>query len=172
MNIRTESIPSEIEIVWLRRISQSQPTAWEGLTRNNETVHTFYKYGRLEVWLRHAVKGTFGAYKWVTILNFLPEWLETEIEIQRNWSEMRRVRSGSLAAAKREAWMLFEQKILAEMRISDTGKLDEFGRPRGRVITVGQLAHWLALRNKEIARRNGAASDAVRVEVAAWTDQP
>ena len=103
MNIRTESIPSEIEIVWLRRISQSQPTAWEGLTRNNETVHTFYKYGRLEVWLRHAVKGTFGAYKWVTILNFLPEWLETEIEIQRNWSEMRQVRSGSLAAAKREA---------------------------------------------------------------------
>lgn len=97
MNTRTESIPSEIEIVWLRRIFQSQPTAWEGLTRNNETVRVFYKYGRLKVWLRRAVTGTLGAYKWVTILNFLPEWLETELEIQRNWSEMRRVHSGSLA---------------------------------------------------------------------------
>jgi hypothetical protein len=47
-----ESPPKEVEIVWLRRISQSQPTAWEGRTRNHETVHIFYKYGRLEVWLR------------------------------------------------------------------------------------------------------------------------
>ena len=68
---------------------KASPLRGKASHRNDETVHVFYKYGRLEVWLRHAVKGTFGAYKWVTILNFLPEWLETELEIQRNWSEMR-----------------------------------------------------------------------------------
>jgi hypothetical protein len=55
--MNTESIPNEIEIVWLRRISQSQPTAWEGHTRNQQAVHIFYKYGRLEVWLRCPAKG-------------------------------------------------------------------------------------------------------------------
>jgi hypothetical protein len=57
MNMNTESTPNEIEIVWLRRISQSQPTAWEGRTRNQETVHVFYKFGQLEVWMRQDLKG-------------------------------------------------------------------------------------------------------------------
>lgn len=166
----TESIPNEIEIVWLRRISQSQPTAWEGHTRNQQAVHIFYKYGRLEVWLRCAAKGATKAFKWVTIVGFYPEWLETEVEIEKSWAGTRR--NGSVTTAKREAWLLFERRLLAEMRVSDSEKLDEFGRPHGRVITVAQLAHWLALRNKEMVRRNGSASKAVRVEVTAWTDQP
>ena len=100
MNMNTESTPNEIKIVWLRRISQSQPTAWEGRTRNQETVHVFYKFGQLEVWMRQDLKGMPGTHKWVTILNFHPEWLETELEIERNLAETRRIRGGSLANAK------------------------------------------------------------------------
>jgi hypothetical protein len=168
--MNTESITKEIEIVWLRRISQSQPTAWEGRTRGHQAVHIFYKYGRLEVWLRCPVTAGTGAFKWVTIVSFHPEWLETEIEIGRNWPGVRR--NGSQRNARREAWLLFERKMLAEMRTADSGRLDEFGRPRGRVIAVGQLAHWLALRNREMARHHGAASNGIRVELTAWTDEP
>ena len=172
MNMNTGSTPNEIEIVWLRRISQSQPTAWEGRTRNQETVHVFYKFGQLEVWMRHDLKGMPGTHKWVTILSFHPEWLETELEIERNWAETRRIRGGSLANAKREARMLFERKMAGEMRATNEGRSDEFGRTRSRVITVGQLTHWLSMRNKELVRRNGAANGAVLVEVLAWSDQP
>jgi hypothetical protein len=168
--MNTESIPNEIEIVWLRRISQSQPTAWEGHTRNQQAVHIFYKYGRLEVWLRCPAKGASGAFKWVTIISFHPEWLETELEVEKSWAETRR--SGSLATAKREAWILFERRMLAEIRLSGSEKSDEFRCSRGRVITVVQLAHWLALRNKEMVRHGGSPSNGVRVEVTAWTDQP
>jgi hypothetical protein len=167
LNMNTGSIPNEIEIVWLRRISQSQPTAWEGYTRNQEAVHIFYKYGRLEVWLRRPARNARQAFKWVTIVSFHPEWLEWEIEIEQSWRAT--CRSGSLAVAKREAWILFEQRMVAEMRLSDPGRSDEFGRPPGRVITIGQLARWLSLRNKRLVRDQ--TSHSIRVELTAWTDQ-
>ena len=94
----------------------------------------------------------------------------TEIEIERNWPAAHR--NGSRGNARREAWLLFERKMLAEMRAADSGRLDEFGRPHGRVITVGQLAHWLSLRKREMARHRGAASNGIRVELTAWTDEP
>ena len=51
------------------------------------------------------------------------------------------------------------------MRAANDGRSDEFWRTHSRVITVGQLTHWLSMRNKELVRRNGAANGAVLVEV-------
>jgi hypothetical protein len=59
--------------------------------------------------------------------------------------------------------------MAAEMRLSDLGRSEEFGRPPGRVITIGQLADWLSLRNKRLVRDQ--TSQGIRVELTAWTDQ-
>jgi hypothetical protein len=148
MNMKTKSQVKQVEIVWLRRISQSQPTAWEGRTKENETVHISYKYGRLEVLVREAVAGTPGGFEWITLLSFYPEWMETEIRLVRNWAETLREQGGTLEAATREAWMVFERKLLGEMRAeNEPGKRSPSGRPRQRVITLEQLTHWLTVRS-------------------------
>jgi hypothetical protein len=89
------------------------------------------------------------------------------MEMEQSWRATRR--SGSLAVAKREAWILFEQRMVAGMRLSDRGRADEFERPPGRVVTIGQLARWLSLRNKQLVRYQ--TSHSIRVELTAWTEQ-
>jgi hypothetical protein len=68
------------------------------------------------------------------------------MELEKSWKMVCRGRS---LTDRREAWMLFEQKILAETRISEPCTSDELRRPRGRVVTVAQLTQWLSLRNKQ-----------------------
>jgi hypothetical protein len=173
MNMKTKSQVKEVEIVWLRRISQSQPTAWEGRTKEDETVHISYKYGRLEILVRVAVASTPAAFEWVTLLRFYPEWMEAEIRLERNWAETHRERGGRLEAVKREAWMVFERKLLGEMRAeNEPGKRSPSGRPRQRVVTLEQLRHWLMVRSDNFERlhRAGAAGGEFPIEVTAWSD--
>ena len=63
--------------------------------------------------------------------------------------------------------MLFERKMANEMRAANDGRSDEFGRTHSRVITLGQLAHWLSM-------RQGSAQRMVQclLRYWLWSDQP
>lgn len=169
MNLEKESRSNTVEIFWLRRIAQNQPTAWVGRTRNREMVHISHRYGRLEVCLRRPVPGRAGAFSWRKLVSFEPEWLQSELELEENWSNSRTARGGTLAAAKREARMFFEWKIARELRAHEPA---QFGRQATEAITLQQLVRWFSLWDEALAKRNGSAETALRIEVTAWTDQP
>lgn len=78
MNLEKESQSNTVEIFWLRRIAQNQPTAWVGRTRHRAT----------------------------------------------------------------------------------------------EAITLQQLVRWFSLWDEALAKSNGSAETALRIEVTAWTDQP
>jgi hypothetical protein len=169
MNLEKESQSNTVEIFWLRRIAQNQPTAWVGRTRNREMVHISHRYGRLEVCMRKPVPGRAGAFSWRKLVSFEPEWLQSELELEENWSKPGKAGGGTLAAAKREARMFFEWKIRKELLASEC---PESGWSRGGVITLNQLVRWFSVWNEALAKRNGSAETALRIEVTAWTDQP
>jgi hypothetical protein len=168
MNLEKESRSNTVEIFWLRRIAQNQPTAWVGRTRNREMVHISHRYGRLEVCMRKPVPGRAGAFSWRKLVSFEPEWLQSELELEENWSNSRTARGGTLAAAKREARMFFEWKIARELRAHEPA---QFGRHATEAITLQQLVRWFSLWDEALAKRNGSAETALRIEVTAWTDQ-
>lgn len=169
MNLEKESRSNTVEIFWLRRIAQNQPTAWVGRTRNREMVHISHRYGRLEVCMRKPVPSRAGAFSWRKLVSFEPEWLQSELELEENWSNSRTARGGTLAAAKREARMFFEWKIARELRAHEPA---QFGRHATEAITLQQLVRWFSLWDEALAKRNGSAETALRIEVTAWTDQP
>jgi hypothetical protein len=169
MNLEKESRSNTVEIFWLRRIAQNQPTAWVGRTRNREMVHISHRYGLLEVCMRKPVPGRSGAFSWRKLVSFEPEWLQSELELEENWSNSRTARGGTLAAAKREACMFFEWKIARELLAHEPA---QFGRHATEAITLQQLVRWFPLWDEALAKRNGSAETALRIEVTAWTDQP
>src|SRR5260370_37738501 len=115
MNLEKESQSNTVEIFYLRRIAEGETTAWIGRTRNRETVHISYRHGRLEVCMRRPVPGRAGASTWKKLASFEPEWLQSELEIEENWSKSGKCSGGALGAVKREARMLFEWKHSSEL---------------------------------------------------------
>jgi hypothetical protein len=169
MNLEKESRSNTVEIFWLRRIAQNQPTAWVGRTRKREMVHISHRYGRLEVCMRKPAESRVGAFIWTRLISFEPEWLESELELEDLWSKPGKAGGGTLAAAKREARMFFEWKIARELRAPEPA---QFGRRATEAITLQQLVRWFSLWNEALAKRKGSAETALRIEVTAWTDQP
>lgn len=135
-----------VVIVSVRRISQSQPTAWEGLTDTGNAVHISYLYGVLRVEMAQCSPGKPGWIAWRTILHVKPALMMMDID-SRNGAEAIAKRSGRpLEVVKREMRAEVEAQILREIKSANWGGSGK----KPRVVTLWELSNWLDLRNDHL----------------------
>jgi hypothetical protein len=158
-----------IEIVRLRRISQSQPTAWEGQTTENTKAHIAYLHGVLSVSLwqptpRHGVNWGI----WQEVIRVKPLEMMAEIQLVQEFGERGRSAGMGLAARRQQVRLECENRVLAEIR-SDVWPRN--GR-RGRIVHVRELWEWMEAREKHFAmlNRRGLTGGPIRMKVSALTD--
>jgi hypothetical protein len=159
---------ASIEIVRLRRISQSQPTAWEGRTAENAKAHIAYRYGVLSVSLWHSCPEHGARWGiWDEIIRLKPLEMMAEIHLLKEFGESRRTERG-LLLHQRQLRMECENRVMAEIRSDVWPRKD---RP-ARIVHVRELWEWLEAREKyfEILQRRGLAGGRARVRVSALTD--
>jgi hypothetical protein len=160
------AVEAEIEIIWLRRISQSQPTAWEGRVASGETAHISYRYGELSIslWRRSRRQpGNWGS--WERIVHFRPMEMMAEI----HWHEDSGLVNGganSRRIGRRQEFRLeLENQALGEIRSDVWPRKGS----RSRIVTARELWNWLNAREKHFTmlRQRGLAGGPMRVKLSA-----
>ena len=58
--------------VRLKRIAESQPTAWEGETVDGDKIHIAYRFGEVSVDVRYPANGQVETWNWRTVARFHP----------------------------------------------------------------------------------------------------
>jgi len=157
---------AEIEITWLRRISQSQPTAWEGLTSSGGKAHIAYRYGDLSISLwRHSRchAGNWGS--WVEIVHFRPMEMMAEIHLGENSGPVNGGRQIPLPILRGKLRLELESRVVSEIR-SDVWPRK--GSP-ARIVTAHELWTWLEAREKHFTMltQRGLAGGSARVRLTA-----
>jgi len=159
----------KIEIVRLRRVSHSQPAAWEGTTRDNRRVHISYRFGELNIEVRENAHAGPGWHSWRSILRIRPEWMLAEIHAEEHAEALVKYHRMPLPLIKSRLRMELEQRLLGEIRALN-GPAAGKGKPRG--VSFWELREWLEARNThfELLRRLGAAGGPVPIALLAWSD--
>jgi hypothetical protein len=151
-------------VVRLKRIAESQPTAWEGETPEGNKIHIAYRFGEVSIDLLRSLPGRPGAIVWEPVARFKPALIEAELD-----GKTEHDRYALRIAAERSMTSEIHRANEAEMRsrANGTTALDSlFGKDR-LIIRVGQLAKWLHIRNRNLDRliRRGVAGGTAPVEV-------
>jgi len=157
---------AEIEIIWLRRISQSQPTAWEGGTSSGGKAHIAYRYGDLSISLwRRSRRHTGNWGSWVEIVQFRPMEMMAEIRLHESSVTANGGRKIPQPIQRRELRMELESRVLGEIR-SDVWPRK--GSP-ARIVTAHELWSWLNAREKHFTMltQRGLAGGPMRVKLSA-----
>lgn len=139
-----------LQITRLTRVSQSQPTAWRGQTKDGRDVHLSYLYGRLTVAAREPVSG---GTTWRTLLSVSTGALEAHHAAAEE--RERKVAGPQVARNLQKRLIENEAQLTGEIRGSNNIE----GRRKARVVPFVQLQRWL-----EMLPVLGTAP----VELAAW----
>jgi hypothetical protein len=149
--------------VRLKRIADSQPTAWEGETLDGDKVHIAYRFGEVSVDVRCPTNGEVGTWTWHRVARFSPGLIAAEIE-GKDESD----RYARRLMARRAMITEIRRANEADMksRASRLDRLDPLLSDR-LIIRNGQLAKWLEIRNRnlELLSARGVAGGVVPVEV-------
>lgn len=151
-----------IVAVRLRRIADSQPTAWEGETLDGDKVHIAYRFGEVSVDVRWPANGQVEAWTWQTVARFHPALIEAELAAKSEFD-----RYAGRLMARRAIIAEIRRANEAEMKItaSQLTGLDALLSHR-LIIRDGQLARWLEIRNSnlELLIKRGVAGGVIRIE--------
>lgn len=148
--------------VRLKRIADSQPTAWEGETLDGDKVHIAYRFGEVIVDVRWPANGQVEAWTWQTVARFHPALIEAELAAKSEFDRYAR------------RWMV-RRAIVAEIRRANQAEMKiTASRLTGLdpllsdklIIRDGQLARWLEIRNSnlELLINHGVAGGVIRIE--------
>lgn len=151
-----------IIVVRLRRIADSQPTAWEGETLDGDRVHIAYRFGEVSVDVRWPANGQVEAWTWQTVARFHPALIEGELAAKGEFDRYaRRLMARRAIVAEIRRANETEMKVTASRL---TG-LDALLSDR-LIIRDGQLARWLEIRNSnlELLIKRGVAGGVIRIE--------
>jgi hypothetical protein len=151
-----------IVAVRLKRIADSQPTAWEGETLDGDKVHIAYRFGEVSVDVRWPANGQVEAWTWQTVARFHPALVEADLGAKDEHDR----------CARR---LMARRAILAEIRRANEAEMKSAANRHDRmpallsdrlVIRDGQLARWLEIRNSnlELLIKRGVAGGVVRIE--------
>ena len=148
--------------VRLKRIADSQPTAWEGETLDGDKVHIAYRFGEVSVDVRWPANGQVEAWTWQTVARFQPALIEGELAAKSEFDRYARrlmVRRAIVAEIRRanEAEMKMTASRLTGLDSLLSDKL---------IIRDGQLARWLEIRNRnlELLINRGVAGGVIPIE--------
>ena len=149
--------------VRLKRIAESQPTAWEGETLDGYKVHIAYRFGQVTIDVRYQAKGHAGAWVWHSVSRFYPGLIEAELAARDEHDRYAR-----RLIANRAIVSEIRRANESEMRVAANGLKGLSTLLSDRlIIRDGQLARWLEIRNSnlELLIRRGVAGGVIRVEV-------
>jgi len=148
--------------VRLKRIAESQPTAWEGETLDGDKVHIAYRFGEVSVEVRYPANGQVETWSWQTVGLFHPALIEAELAAKDEHDRYARrlmAKQAIVAEIRRanETDMKLTASRLNRMPALLSGRL---------VIRDSQLAKWLEIRNRnlELLIERGVAGGAIGVE--------
>ena len=148
--------------VRLKRIAESQPTAWEGETLDGYKVHIAYRFGQVSIDVRQSANGGVGAWVWHSVSRFYPGLIEGEFAARDEHDRYAR-----RLIANRAIVSEIRRANESEMRVAANGLkgLNTLLSDR-LIIRDGQLARWLEIRNSnlELLIRRGVAGGVIRVE--------
>lgn len=146
------------EITRLRRVS-STPVAWKGSTRDGLPVHVSYCHGNLRIEIAEPSRTYPGASIWRDLLVVRPDYIELELDLLRQRSDLLGNVAGSLDATRRERRAVADWFILGECK-SDR----RVQTPR---MTFWRMRSVLQARDERLdyLLRVGAAGAPVRVVV-------
>lgn len=151
-----------IVAVRLRRIAQSQPTAWEGETVDGDRIHIAYRFGEVSVEVRYPTNGQVEAWMWQTVARFHPALIDAELAaIDEHDRYPRRLMAKRAIVAEIRRANEADMKAAASRLTAMPALLSD-----RLVIRDGQLAKWLEIRNRnlELLIARGVAGGAIRVE--------
>ena len=151
-----------IVAVRLKRIADSQPTAWEGETLDGDKVHIAYRFGEVSVDVRWPANGQVEAWTWHAVARFHPALVEAELSAKDEHD----------CCARR---LMARRVIIAEIRRANEAEMKSAANRHNRmpallsdrlVIRDGQLARWLEIRNSnlELLIKRGVAGGVIRIE--------
>jgi hypothetical protein len=146
----------------LKRIADSQPTAWEGETLGGDKIHIAYRFGEVSVDVRYPTNGQVGTWTWYRVARFSPGLLAAELEGKDEYDRY----------ARR---LIAKRAMVAEIRRANESAMKIAAKRKARLDTLltdsliirdGQLAKWLEIRNRnlDLLIARGVAGGAIRVE--------
>jgi hypothetical protein len=148
--------------VRLKRIAESQPTAWEGETLDGYKVHIAYRFGQVTIDVRHPANGQAGAWVWHLVSRFYPGLIEAELAARDEHDRYARrlIATRAIVSEIRRA-NESEMKVTASRLTGLNALLSD-----RLIIRDGQLARWLDIRNSnlELLIKRGVAGGAIPVE--------
>ena len=151
----------------LKRIKESQPTAWEGETPGGHKVHIAYLHGEVSVEVMRPLPERPGFGAWITVARFKPSIIEAELEGKTGHE-----RYALSLMAERAMVSEIRRSNEAEMRSRISGARNpesvESLLNRGRlVIRDSQLLRWLETRNHylDLLLKRGVAGGLVPVRI-------
>ena len=148
--------------VRLKRIADSQPTAWEGESLDGDKVHIAYRFGEVSVDVRWPANGQVEAWTWQTVARFHPALIEAELAAK---SEVDHYARRLMARRAIVAEIRRANEAEMKMTASRLTGLDALLSDR-LIIRDGQLARWLEIRNSnlELLINRGVAGGVIRIE--------
>ena len=143
-NGRDES-PAIVEIVRLRRISQSQPTAWEGFTSVNIKAHVAYRYGVLSIslWRSSRQHGRNWGF-WDEVVRFQPAEMMAVAQLCREFGDREHPATSAMAIRLDRLRLENQNRIMGEIRADVWPRKDR----ATRIVDVRELWAWLDMRDK------------------------
>lgn len=161
--------PAIVEIVRIRRISQSQPTAWEGFTSAQTKVHIAYRYGVVSIsfWRCSRQHGAnWGS--WEEVLRFNPIELMAITQLWKEGNGRSHSTNSAVSARIQRLRLECQNRVLGEIRADVWPRRD---KPT-RIVHVRELWEWLETREKffEPLHRAALAGGLVRIRLSALTD--
>ncbi len=161
------STANRLVVIGLKRIAESQPTAWEGRTPEGHRVHIACLFGEVSVEIGCPCVQKPGWLVWKRVASFRPSLIEAEVEGQSDSDRLLRR-------------LMAERAMVAEIRRSNEADME--ARSRGcngsdvseillnrqrLIIRDGQLALWMETRNRHLPmlRRRGLAGGSLPVEI-------
>jgi len=154
-----------VVVTRLKRIAESQPTAWEGETQEGHKVHIAYLFGVVSVDLIRPIPGNPRFVAWTEVARFKPSIIEAELE-------------GKTHHDRYALRLMAERAMLSEIRRSN--EADMRSRANGSngngvmetllnrdrlVIRDRQLLGWMETRNRhlDLLLKRGIAGGNVQV---------
>ncbi|MFV0416699.1 MAG: hypothetical protein ACK5NG_10075 [Chthoniobacterales bacterium] len=154
-------------VIRVRRIAESQPTVWEGVTPAGRKVHIAYLYGVVTVELAQPVPDRPRFVTWVCVAKFKPAIMEAELNEKSTLGQP-------------VLHVMAERSMMTELRRSNEADMRDFANEvdgkeetaillnRHRlIIRNGQLLRWMEMRNINLAtlQRKGIAGGKIPVEI-------
>lgn len=151
----------------IKRIAESQPTAWEGVTPKGWKVHIAYLYGVVSVDLARPVLGNPRFVTWTQVARFKPSIIEAELE-----GKSEHDRYALRLMAERAMVSEIRRSNEADMRdrangVNGHGTMETLLNKHRLIIRDSQLLRWMEVRNRhlDLLRKRRVAGGVVPVAI-------